>query len=469
MTASRLLPLFLALCLPVFAVEAGKGDLLPEPLRKPLSKVDALNIALQKNGTIRQAQCDVEAAYGIAIQTRAILLPRLGVGGNYAAREDSLIEANRYRQLPSTTVTLPTLGALQFGGGESSKINNQAWSGDIQLVQSIYEGGRMLSAVRSSGLLRDQALLVFQSTIADTLLLVSTAYDNVLAAAKQVEVRAASVELLSSYLDLSRKKLAGGVVTDFEVFRDEVEVVNAQAQLIDAQGIHRVAKQRLAELLGFSLPAGVSDDLPLKLTTELAATPFPGTLEQAITEALANRPEIAALKKEEALRQEDIIVARSGYKPSVQAFGGYELTSRSRTRNAGDYSNGGIAGAQVSWPLFDGFLTKGRVDQAKALRRRATEATEDTVRQIELQVRSAWSDLRKAQAVLVAQEKNIERAVQALDLARLRYDAGTGLQIDVLSAQTALTDARGSFVEALRAFSVARARLIRATGRDLKG
>ena len=57
-----------------FVCAAGKE--LPE-LTRPLSKVEALNLALAKNGTIRQARKEVEAAAGIAIQTRAILFPTL--------------------------------------------------------------------------------------------------------------------------------------------------------------------------------------------------------------------------------------------------------------------------------------------------------------------------------------------------------------------------------------------------------
>ena len=71
---------------------AGKD--LPE-LTRPLSKVEALNLALANNGTIREARKEVEAAAGIAIQTRAILFPTLISGAAYPVRQDSLIEANR--------------------------------------------------------------------------------------------------------------------------------------------------------------------------------------------------------------------------------------------------------------------------------------------------------------------------------------------------------------------------------------
>jgi outer membrane protein TolC len=57
-----------------------------------------------------------------------------------------------------------------------------------------------------------------------------------------------------------------------------------------------------------------------------------------------------------------------------------------------------------------------------------------------------------------------EEAEEALRLAQARYAAGTGTQLDVLSAQTALTEARSIHVQALRDCVVAQARWERAVG-----
>jgi outer membrane protein TolC len=455
------------------AFVSAANETVPE-LTRPLSKVEALNLALAKNGTILQAKKEVEAAAGVAIQIRAILYPTVTAGGTYVVRQDSLIEANRNRTIPSEEISLPAIPALglaaqtlSLGGGESPKVNNQSWIGDIRIVQSLYEGGRMLSAARSSRLIREQAFLVFQSTVADTLLSEANAYDDALGRAKQVEVREQQVEFLSRYRDETKKRFDAGTVPEFDVIRQEVEVANGTAALVQAQGDYRIAKQRLVELLGYNLPTTITDNLPLHLTTALAARPYPHALSAALVMALRNRTEIAALEKEERLRDEAIVTAKAGAKPSVQAFAGYELASRAATRNAGDYVNGGLAGVQMSWPIFDGFLTKGRVDEAKARRGKAAEAKAETTRLVELQVRSAWSDLRTAESVLTAQTENIRKAVRALELASSRYNVGAGTQIDVLNAQTALTDARGSYVDALRNYSVARATLVRATGEDV--
>jgi outer membrane protein TolC len=438
-------------------------------LHRPLSKVDALNIAIMHNGTILQAQHDVEATAGVAIQTKAIVFPHVSKNATYEVRQDSLIEQNEHPDVGPVTLNFPPpIGPLTSQEFELPKINNQAWAADIRVVQSIYEGGRMLSAVRTSRLLNEQAVLAFDSIVADTLLSVSTAYDDVIRANMQVAVRGASVTFLGAYLHQTNDKYTAGSLPEFDVLRQGVELSTAEADHVRAIGDYRVAKQKFVALLGYDLPVTVSDDLSLNLTTPLAARPYNKSLAASLAEALQNRTEIAALEKEEHLRDEAIIVAKSGYKPSVQAFAGYELTSRVQSRNAGDELHGGLIGAQFSWSIFDGFLTKGRVDEAVARRARAGEAKAETTRQIELQVRTAWSDLRTARAVLDAQTENVRKAQRALELAQIRYNEGAGTQVDVLDAQSALTDAHGQYVDALRDHSVARATLLRATGGDLK-
>ena len=118
----------------------------------------------------------------------------------------------------------------------------------------------------------------------------------------------------------------------------------------------------------------------------------------------------------------------------------------------------------MNWDIFDGLLTRGKVDEAKALDKKAEYDVEDASRRIELEVRTAYSNFIEAKEVLESQKKVMEQAEEALRLANARADAGTGTQLDVLSAQTALTEARSTQVQALHDYAVARARLERAIG-----
>jgi outer membrane protein TolC len=90
------------------------------------------------------------------------------------------------------------------------------------------------------------------------------------------------------------------------------------------------------------------------------------------------------------------------------------------------------------------------------------------VREIELNVRTQYSQFIEATEVLESQKKVQEQAEETLRLAAARSSAGTGTQLDVLSAQTSLTEARSTQVQALHDYDVARARLERAMGINVK-
>jgi len=104
------------------------------------------------------------------------------------------------------------------------------------------------------------------------------------------------------------------------------------------------------------------------------------------------------------------------------------------------------------------------VAAATARSEKARIELDDTARRIELQVRTAYSGWTEAKDILVAQQRVIEQGEEALRLANARAEAGSGTQLDVLSSQTALTDARTTYSQALHDHSVAWARLERAMG-----
>src|SRR5215472_13434062 len=69
---------------------------LPRWITRPLSMVDALNITLQQNSTIKKAQADLEAQQGVVIQTRAIALPTVAATGNATRIDPGLIQTPNF-------------------------------------------------------------------------------------------------------------------------------------------------------------------------------------------------------------------------------------------------------------------------------------------------------------------------------------------------------------------------------------
>lgn len=415
----------------------------------PLSLADAINVALQRNPNILRAQKDVEANVGVVMETRAIALPKVTATGGYNAYQPSDVDVFAF--------SAPGMPSASFG-------NFQTWNSQLKLVQSLYEGGRIVSALRSAKLIKEESALNYETSVADTVRDVEIAYDDVLLGLDEITVQEASVELLTHQWNDTTRRFEAGTVPRFDVLRSRVELANQQPKLIRARNDYRIAKNNLANLLGYNVPKETLEDIPLTLSGKLEATPYSVELPRAISTALERRSELGALRKAQALRREDVITAKAGYKPSIQAFGGYNAHNTSLSTDLGIVDNGWITGVQVSWNIFDGLLTQGRVKENQARLERAGVDVEDTGRRIELEVRTAYSSFIEANETLQSQKQNVEEAEEALRLATARNEAGTGTQLDVLSAQTALTDARVTQIQALHDYCVARARLERAIG-----
>ena len=432
---------------------ASSNTNLPSWVSRPLSLVDALNTALEQNGTILKAKSDLEASYGIVVQTRAIVFPKIQTStsqgpSQFLARDSGLTES------------------FPIGGSNSFAFPSKSWGAGVQAVQSFYEGGRMMSALRTARLTKEQAILQYQTVVADTLLSTRLAYFDILLAEQQITVNEASVNLLQRELEDQKRRFEAGTVPKFNVLRAEVAVANQRPNLIRARNAYRIGKNNLSNLLGYDLPREIWDDIPLQLTDQLEATPYQIELPVAITDALERRTELGALRKAERLENEAIITARAGYKPSLQGFVGYEWRSLQFQDDLSQQLNGWAAGAQLNWSIFDGLATRGRVMEAKARHEKSKVDVDDTSRRIELEVRTAYSGFVEAREVLDSQQKVQEEAEEALRLAKARADAGTGTQLDVLDAETSLTQARTTQVQALHDYAVARARLERAIGQD---
>jgi outer membrane protein len=437
----------------VFAQNTNADKNFPAWLTRPLPLVDCLNIALEQNATILQAKSDLEASYGLVVQTRAIALPQVIATGQYKYTDPNAIE-----NFPGGT-----------NGSSGFAQPNQNWNAGVQIVQSIYDGGKLIAALRAAKITKEQALAQYQTTVADTLLSTREAYYDVLLAEQQITVHEASVNLLQKELEDQQHRYNAGTVPKFNVLRAEVSVANERPNLIQARNNYRIAKNNLVNLLGYNLPRDVWEDIPLNLTDTLEAVPYQVNLPDAIQQALANRSELVALRKTEELQKLNIVNAKSGYKPNFQLFAGYDWYNAQFTAPVEiDHDiHGWNAGAQMNWDIFDGMLTRGKVIQAKALYEKSKTAVADESRQIELEVRTAYSDFIEAREVLDSQKTVVAEAEEALREANARATAGTGTQLDVLDAETSLTQARTTQIQALHDYATARAKLERAIGENM--
>src|SRR5438034_5684173 len=161
----------------------------------------------------------------------------------------------------------------------------------------------------------------------------------------------------------------------------------------------------------------------------------------------------------------DLVRAAAGqWLPTVTATGGGEWVSSPTNSSFGDISKGWLAEVQGSVPIWDSGAIAGQVIQQRALLFEAKNTYDDDVRQVELEIQQAYSNLQQNRELIQSQEKNVEQAEEALRLAKARLDAGAGTQLDVLNAQVQLLTAQSTRLQALFGYNSSLAEFDRATG-----
>ena len=398
----------------------------------------ALRFAVDNNFTIRQARERIKQQEGVTVEVKARSVPNVSANGAYQFNDKDI------------STSLPA--------------SDRAWSLSLTATQAIYAGGGVRSAIRSSELTREAAILELKGVVNDALLDVRTKFYDVLLAREKIKVQESNVELLKQQLKNVTDRFEAGTVSSFEKLRAEVALANAQVPLISARNAYRLAVEALRQALGF---ATTNTPENLRKLPEFAGTldfaPVNFDLQSSLDSARAGRPELARLAKLTDARSESITTAKANRYPTLSAVGGWQLR-KGPTDTFGDSKDGWLIGLQSQWSIFDGAATNGRVAQARSALEQSRLSLSEATLAVDVEVRRALSSLQEATELADASQKVVAQAEESLRLANARYGAGTATQLDVLQSQVDLTTARTNQIQAYYSYNVAVARVRKAIG-----
>jgi outer membrane protein TolC len=148
--------------------------------------------------------------------------------------------------------------------------------------------------------------------------------------------------------------------------------------------------------------------------------------------------------------------------PSLQLIGDYGVSGITPTNNAVPTRRVAV---QVNVPIFNGGLTQGRLTVATSREHEAELQLGSVKGQVEEDVRLALSGVRTTVERVRAAEDALRLAQRELEMARDRFRAGVGDNLEVIQAQTSLANARAAQVEALAVYNGARLNLAASLGR----
>jgi outer membrane protein len=407
------------------------------PLPQPLNLDQALAYAVEHNPSLLRVRDEIREQEGVVIETRALAIPRVTTQGQLSHETDSLLE---------------TFSGFRIG-------NENDWQLAIVARQTIYSGGKVDSSIRREKETLESTKLKYLAATEDTLLQVRQAFYSVLASRELIAVHEEALNVLQHELTNATDSRKAGKGSDFDVLRADVAVSNARPPLIRAQNTYRVSVDELRQALG--APVDPLSDLTVE--GKLEAPAYTRTLPEVLAAARLHRPEFEQQQRKIRAGEASVTVARSDAYPNLGAFGNYQWHKSAFTSTELD---GWQVGVQAQWSIFDGHATAAKVVQARARLSGEHHAQDELTLAIDVQVHQAFSALTEAQQLSESSQKVIEAARRSLQLADDRFHAGVATQLDILQAQSALTEARSNYTQAEYDYAVAVARLQRASGED---
>jgi outer membrane protein TolC len=452
----------------VQAAALGESDLGWSERGAPVFRIDqAVITALKQNPAVLQTLEDLRRTKGVIIQISAEALPQIGPSFTWDWFDPNLNTINglsSFSTFSGGPTPTPTGTPSRMGvGGIKNLRSDITYNIKVTGTQLVFNYSTFRS-IRGTFFQRDSAYFALRNAVDQTIATVKTQFYQVIVNRELIVVQEESVNLLENQLKDQQNRFEAGTVPRFNVLQAQVQLYNQIPQLIAARNNYRISVLQLAKTLGLDFNPARGIATPLRVSGDLTYIPRKIDLLAAIEEGKRNRPFLKQQRANVLNQIEQVHVAIGSWLPNVNANGGGEWLSEDVNSSFGDVSKGWLTTVTGSWPIFDSGMAWGKIQQQRAILSQQEITYDDDVRQVELEIQQAASNLLQNRELIQATEKNQETAEEAVRLAKARLDAGAGTQLDVLNAQVQLTTAQSTYLQALFGYISSLAEFDRATG-----
>jgi len=327
------------------------------------------------------------------------------------------------------------------------------YSSNVSLNQLIYDFGKTPSQVRIQNFNLDSSRSDLENTSELVILNVKQAYFGALQAKRSRDVATDTVKQFQQHLDQAKGFYEVGTKPKFDVTQAEANLSNAKLNLIKAENALKLSIVILNNAMGIpDAPEYVLDD-------NLSFQKYNITIEDALDRAYKNRPDLVSAIAKRRAAESSIEFARTGYYPVLTGSASYELSGETFP-----LEKGWNVGAILSFPIFNGFLTKYQVRETES-NLNVLKANEESLRHsIFSDVQQAYLNLKQAEESIPTSELGVKQSQENFEIATGRYAAGVGSPIDVTDAEVLLANAKLSYIQALYSYKISQANLEKAMG-----
>lgn len=434
-----MMKIFLSLMLPAFLF-GQEGKLV-------LNIDRAVELALEKNSSIKIARLDVEKAEEKVKETYSGYYPQLDASGQY----------QRYINKP--VIFLPPgspFGATLEIGSDNS------YAGALSLGMPLFS----LALIRGSGLADagvEMSRVNLHSARVKLVGDVQKAYLSVLLAGEYAQVLQQSLKNAGDNLERVRNLNKRGLLSNYDLLRAEVQVENLKPGVIQAENNYRLAADGLKVTIGLDASTEIEVSGELKYEEGKAAP----KIDEIMDEVNKNNPQLLLLHKQIELSEKTVELERTAYIPSLAAFGNYQYQTQANDFEFSNYKwvKTFLVGLQLQVPIFHGFKTQAKVEQSKITLSQANEQKSGFLKAVRTQAQSIIYRIEQAILRIETQSKTVKQAAEGYNIAKSRLENGLATQLEVNDAELALRQARLNRLQAVYDLNTAESDLGALTGR----
>ncbi len=431
---------------------------------RTLDFAQAVALALHRNPDLLSVQAQIAQARAGVAQARGARLPRLTAGLGAVRTNDAL---NAFGlKLGQRGATFGDFGAGQFNPANPNVLsvapdglNHPAPVNDfgsrLEAQLPLYTGGKLAGYMRQANAMLRAAQAGDQAARQQIIDHVLQAYDGVHTARAYRKVAAQALQAAQSQLTMVDNLYRQGVVLKSDLLAARVNLENVQVQQSQAADMEQQAMDGLHVVLGLPI------DEPIELGPAVKVSMPQGTPAQWDDLALHDNPQLRALAEQVAAAGGQVEVARSDLYPQVGAMARFETHDPHLGFGAHSYT----IGAQLTWNVFDGGVTRQAIDQAAAARDALRLKLQSARSQLLMQVHDAARRARLAADQVAGRALAVQQAEEAARIVAKRYADGVGTLLELQGAQAMLDKARADLVQARSAVTLQRAALRVALGR----
>ncbi len=415
---------------------------------------EAVQYALKNHLTVKNAELEIFSAENTIKQIKAAGMPQINGAFQYTANvivPTQLIAAKNFNPQAAEGEVVKFKFGVPWGGQAGISVN-----------QLIFDA-TWLVGLKAAPVYRELAERGVSSTKIAVAENVMKAYYSVLVAEERSKILGININRIDTLLREIRIMNEKGFVEKLDVDRLEVQRNNL---VTESQKVQNLIQLTYA-LLKFQMGLKQQDRVALKdKLSDMQADLIKLPEYQGVD--YENRVEYATLMTQRKLTNFDIERNQKGYYPKVFLSGNLGAGHSNPRFNPIERWFGSSAislGMQI--PIYDSGLRKSQIQQQNIALTKIDQTASFLKESFDLQANQGIINIKNGLESLKIQKANMKLAEEVLRVSKLKYQAGSGTNIEVVNAESALKEAQTNYFAALYDLLIAKVDFDKASGKLL--